>query len=488
MTLSNILQRVSRLKISQEKVELERRVLEHWNIDITEFPIHDDLKTDDPGGDVTSNDELQRNDADAPSGDLEREDDISESEEAIENNEIQRGNEFVISESEDAAQNYPQTPSTSGSRPNSTTPTSRERITRFPIDSPQLSTKRKVLGQSKRKETERNPQKRRIKIQLTVEGQEGKEYAFIETGKYVIPYSNVVPKHMRFAEVFKCAYCNLLIPFNGKVIECGHRYCSDCLDLHISQSNDCFLRCGIEIKKSKKDNFTTEEKKVHKFIEVFCTHCKTRIEKEAFTAHNDHCSHSLMKMSEYMLEKTEALQMWKQLQEMHSEEELSIIHKHILKELPSKTPIKGKAHLISSEEAGAFRQFLNISTRTYRHMHTWLKHGMIRKKVDLKILPSYDVVVKADQKQMPCNVSFGIQDTTTGHITQYEGAQEDFNPIDLKESYRQVKFFGQLLSQLTLFICQTSVSPLILNLNIFFPQESSKLSRRCNSEPGRCLP
>ena len=94
-TLSTILPKVLTLKISREKAELERTVLEHWNIDITEFPIHDDLKTDDPDGiseigDVTSNDELQRNDADAPSDDLEREDDISESEEAIENNEIQR--------------------------------------------------------------------------------------------------------------------------------------------------------------------------------------------------------------------------------------------------------------------------------------------------------------------------------------------------------------------------------------------------------------
>ena len=468
-TLLLILPTVAKLKIRNEKMEFERIVLEKWNIVIREFPIHEALQIDDPGGisesgDLTSNEEFQRDDAEdnVLIDELQRDNDnsISESDEAIDNNELQGGddnaisesekaieNEFVTSESEDAIdhdnQNFPETPSTSRSRPKSTTPTSRERITRFPIDSPQLNTKRK--GQSRRKDTERNPKKRRIKIQLSVEGEEGKECAFVEVGTYGIPFDNVVPKHRQFAELFKCTYCNYLIPLNGKIIECGHRYCSDCLDIHSSQSNDCFLRCGIEIKKSKKDGFTKEDERVHQYIDVFCTHCKTLIKKEEFTVHNDHCSHSVITMSEYMLAKTEALQMWNQLEEIYSLEEMCRIKKHILKKLQSEKPInhENQEHLLSSEEAGAFRQFLNISTRTYKRMHTWFKHCIKRGKVNIRVLPSYEKVLKADKKQMPCNVAFGIQDPRTRHITHFESVHKDFNPIDMKESYRQVDFWTE---------------------------------------------
>ena len=101
---------------------------------------------------------------------------------------------------------------------------------------------------------------------------------------------------------------------------------------------------------------------------------------------------------------------------------------------------------MSAEEAGAFRQFTNTSSRTYKKMYKWfMKKSKERKKINLKVLPPYKKVIKSDKKQMPGNVEFKTRAPLTNTLVNYS-KMEDFGPKNMKESYDEIKYLVEDIS------------------------------------------
>ena len=459
--LKEILPKVLRLKSKgKDKEEFEQVVYSKWDIPIMDFPIHSDLREEAECGEPSPDDRTEP-ECDAPSID-ESDMQIYEDEEQAQSYDQQQMSSSDNSLNETPTNNKtkvqtPITPTTSKmlrqtplqsqqavKTPTSTTPTTRKRLTNIPMESPQdHDAYRKESRYSKAYQVK--SVKRRHKIQLTKEDGE-KMTTYIQVGNTGINLEHVKMDHRVFAKTFLCVSCNLLICDNGQVLPCGHKYCVHCLQLHTEQSSDCIKRCGLDIKNAARKEFTEREKEMHQSIKVICSTCKSYVKKEHFAEHSGLCNKNITRMSPYLIEKTEALTTWSELKQRHTHEEWKSIEKHLLKKLQRnlKSEVSQENDLMSVDEAGAFRQFTNTSSRTYKKMYKWFRKKNIQRRKS-KVLPEYIKVLQSERDQMPGNVEFQTRCPLTDRRVIYS-KMTDFRPRNMKESYESIKYLYEDIS------------------------------------------
>ena len=463
--LKIIIPLTSKLKTkAEDKEKFEKVVKEKWKVDIQEFPLHkellesgnnDDAAIQEPENNIPQN---TRTDETEKEGDFNKTGDSIEEdvtfEEAPTNQKPKRMRKFLsLPLPSSSFPSLPdedlihQTPKSKETRriqsTSSTTPTARRRLTETPEESPK-SIMVKTRGYSGVKNVANV--KRRHKIQLYTEGQQ-KRTTYAEVGCTGIPWENIFEEHLIFSRLFTCTLCNLFIS-EGKVLPCGHKYCIQCVDLYQKQSNDCFNRCGIQLKEAERKDFSGHDKIMHETIKVRCGACKSFVPKNSFSVHALLCQEEVTKMSAYKLERTEAITQIKELEKRYSQTEWNVIKNHIVKKLQRKMKEKKQVRnlkckpMMTVTEGAAFRQYTNTSSRTYKRIYSWLKKSSLKSKFKIKSLPRYNEIVACDKEQMPDCISFKTKDIFT-NITVDHIKTEKVEPIDMKISYKNIKFLEE---------------------------------------------
>ena len=322
------------------------------------------------------------------------------------------------------------------------TPTKRKHLTEVPETSPDMTTpsaKRKfALKHGRFRGTQKFARTRRHTVIVTPEGGVP-SLKQIEVGRTAIMWENIVSFHLPFAKEFDCAFCNFFIVNAQEIIQlsCNHKYCNDCYPLLKKESKDCWKMCGVD--NSLTINLTNTEEKLHEKILCKCTKCDIITASKDINWHNTICHNpqTYSCLTPYLQQKTEISRIISLLKQKikpeDMDETLPLIHSELTKGIHQQD-IEDCPEL-KPEEAGALRQFADLSARTYIKVRKFIFRLAKDKKKKVAILPEYKLMLQSDKEQMPSTVSYEIID---GSETEKIDAKDTEDPIDFLEDYKSI--------------------------------------------------